>query len=197
MARRTILLVLVAVLFIATVAPIFLNKGAPKVKEVIGPAIKVDQAPADVWAKLSDLSVAHYYVPGLTGTEITTELTQGVGASRKVLSKRPPMDETVLEWNEESSIFLRLHYGKQFAWGPFKEAYFRYSIRPDGSGATLLENSMRFELKGGAITNTLFGALMGKAFSSTLLDVTVAQRLYYETGEQVSAEQIKLAKQSL
>ena len=65
-------------------------------KEVIGPAIKVDQAPADVWAKLSDLSVAHYYVPGLTGTEITTELTQGVGASRKVLSKRPPMDENPL-----------------------------------------------------------------------------------------------------
>lgn len=163
--------------------------------EVIGPALRVEQPLAEVWAKLSDLGVAHNYVPGLTGCEITTELQQGVGASRKVMSKRPPMDETVLEWVEQERMLLRLHFGDQHAWGPFKEAFFQYGIKPDGN-ATILQNSMRFELKGGAIGNLLGGALMRKAFAASLLDVTHAQRLYYQSGERVTAAQLKAAKQN-
>ncbi len=40
--------------------------------------------PLDVcWATLSDLSVPHYYVPGLTGTVIVSPRTRGEGARRR------------------------------------------------------------------------------------------------------------------
>jgi len=41
------------------------------------------------WEKLSNLELAHYYVPDLTDTKITTDLKQGVGTSRRVYSNRP------------------------------------------------------------------------------------------------------------
>ncbi|MFK7733021.1 MAG: SRPBCC family protein, partial [Pseudomonadales bacterium] len=81
--------------------------------EVKSDEFRVAQSADEVWAKLSDLSVAHLYVPGLTGTKVTTDIAQGIGASRQVFSKRPPMDETVIEWSEREGMFLRLHYGEK------------------------------------------------------------------------------------
>ncbi|MEM8499301.1 MAG: SRPBCC family protein [Pseudomonadota bacterium] len=163
--------------------------------EVKSDEFRVEQAADVVWAKLSDLSVAHLYVPGLTGTKVTTENAQGVGASRQVFSKRPPMDETVIEWKEGAGMLLRLHHGEKDNWGPFKQVFYRYGMRADGDG-TILQNSMSFELKGGKLGQVLGGGLISKAFHKTLNDVTLAQKLYYETGEQVTPDNLKAAKSS-
>ena len=48
------------------------------------------------WERMRDLTLATDYVPGLTNTVITTEQKEGVGASRRVVSRQAgPMDETV------------------------------------------------------------------------------------------------------
>ncbi len=148
--------------------------------EVIGPEVSVAMPRSEVWQLLADLSLAHHYVPGLTGTEITSEQQQGLGASRQVFSKRPPMDETVVEWQEGEGFLLRLHYGPQHAWGPFAEAFFRYGIK-DGAiqHTTLLQNAMLFRLKGGAVGAALGNLLMRKVFKSTLAKVTQAQAAFY------------------
>ena len=161
--------------------------------EVNSDEFRVEQAADVVWAKLSDLSVAHFYVPGLTGTKVTTENARGVGASRQVFSKRPPMDETVIEWEEGAGMLLRLHYGEKDNWGPFTRVFYRYGMRADGDG-TVLQNSMSFELKGGKLGHMLGSSLISKAFRKTLNEVTLAQKLYYETGEQVTPEILKAAK---
>lgn len=160
--------------------------------EVKSDEFRVELSAEEVWAKLSDLSVAHFYVPGLTGTKVTTENAQGVGASRQVFSKRPPMDETVIEWEEQSGMLLRLHYGEKDNWGPFTRVFYRYGMRADGDG-TVLQNAMSFELKGGKLGQLLGGGLISKAFRKTLNEVTLAQKLYYETGEQVTPEILKAA----
>ena len=54
------------------------------------------------WEKLSDISVAHHYVPGLVKTEIITDQRTGIGASRYVYrSEKSYIQETVEEWQEE------------------------------------------------------------------------------------------------
>ncbi len=162
-------------------------------QEVKSDVFRVAQPAEQVWEKLRDLRVAHLYVPGLTGTKVTTEIAEGVGASRQVFSKRPPMDETVIEWVEREGMLLRLHYGEKNNWGPFTQVYYRYGMRADGED-TILQNAMRYQLKGGKLGQILGGGLMSKAFRKTLNDVTLAQKLYYETGERVTPEILEAAK---
>lgn len=162
-------------------------------REALGALVQVALPIDQVWAKLSDFSLAHNYVPGITGVEITTDNTSGLGASRKVFSKRPPMDETVVEWTEGQGFLMRLHFGDKDDWGPFKQVFFRYGVRADGD-SSCLQNAMRFELKGGVLVNSLAGPLIQSAFKKSLNDITLAQKLFYETGEPVTPARLKAAK---
>jgi hypothetical protein len=57
---------------------------------------------AEAWAKLRDLTLAQYCVPGVLRIEITTARREGVGASRRAHCKGcPPVDETVILWEDE------------------------------------------------------------------------------------------------
>lgn len=152
----------------------------------------------DAWTKLSDLSIAHFYVPDLTACDITTEQTTGVGASRIVKSNRPPMIETVVEWNEGAGFLLRLHHDKGDGMPPlFSNATFRYAINEESATTTRLTNTLSYNLKFG-IFGSMLGAMIKKTMQRMQEQVTVGQRLYYETGKKVALDDvikvIKLSK---
>ena len=74
--------------------------------------IVIDLPRSEAWEKLRDISLAHNYVPGIAKTEIITEQTEGVGASRYVYrNPRSWIQETVEEWDEGSGFLIRLHKG--------------------------------------------------------------------------------------
>ena len=145
---------------------------------------------ASAWEKLSDLSQAHLYVPDLTGTEITTDAKVGVGASRRVYSQRPPLIETVIEWNEGSGFVLRLHNDKGDGVPPmFSRATFEYRISAESDSTTRLSNSMEFDMKWGAFGNVM-AKLITKPMQQMQAQIVYGQRLYYETGEKAQKEQV-------
>lgn len=162
-------------------------------REVKGPVLPLNMSMADAWSRLADMSKAHLYVPGLTDVKITTEATTGVGASRKVFGRGSPMDETVVEWNEGEGYLLLLHFGEKRNWGPFQEAYFHYSL-VEQDGQASLSNAMSFVPKGAALFGWLLYPLFEKVFAKSLLEVSLAQRLFYQTGERVPAESLAQAK---
>jgi hypothetical protein len=144
----------------------------------------------EAWVKLSDLGKAHYYVPDLTASEITTEKITGIGASRIVRSSRPPMIETVVEWNEGEGLLLWLHHDQGDGIPPLlSQATFRYSLTKESATTTRLTNTLSYDMKWGIIGN-LFGSLARKPMLKMQKQVTYGQRLYYETGEKVELEQI-------
>ncbi len=144
----------------------------------------------NAWEKLSDLSKAHYYVPDLTACDITTEQLTGVGTSRIVRSSRPPMIETVVEWNEGEGFLLRLHHDKGDGMPPlFSRATFRYAISKESESSTRLTNTLSYDMKWGPV-GSLLGALINKTMHKMQQQVTYGQRLYYETGEKVNLEQV-------
>lgn len=156
--------------------------------------IEADISMQEAWEKLRDLSVPHNYVQGLTNTEITTDQREGVGASRKVFSeKRPPMDETVVVWDEGHGFLLKLHHGDSDAQGPFKRSFFRYTIEHAGNG-TLLKNSMEYEMKWGLAGVILDKLILRKVFRAVVRDVLIGQKAFYESGEAVSADKLKQLK---
>ena len=142
------------------------------------------------WQRLSDLSKAHFYVPDLNRTEITTEQQTGVGVSRRVYGKRPPIIETVSAWQEGQGFTLKLTNDKGDGVPPmFSRANFHYAISRETDQQTRLTNTMEFEMKFG-----LLGSLLAKLIKPEIQkmqdQITVGQKLFYETGEKAQRQAV-------
>jgi len=139
------------------------------------------------WQKLRDLSVAHHYVPGLTGTEIRTALKEGVGASRRVFQGGGRwLDETVTEWAEGQGFEIRLHRAEQGMVAPFREANFRYWLEDAGPSTTRLVLTLSYTLRWGVFGALLERLAMGRGVSANLRDVALGLREYYLSGAPVT-----------
>ena len=139
------------------------------------------------WQKLSDLSVAHHYVPGLTGTEIRTALKEGVGASRRVFQGGGRwLDETVTEWAEGQGFEIRLHRAEQGMVAPFREASFRYWLEDAGPSRTRLMLTLSYNLRWGVFGALLERLAMGRGVRANLRDVALGLREYYLSGAPVT-----------
>jgi hypothetical protein len=148
------------------------------------------------WQKLSDISLAHRYVPGIVKTEIVSEHAQGVGASRYVYrNEKSYIQETVTEWHDGSGFLIALHRGEKAA-PPFKAAWFRYALEDAGDGRTRLTTKLTYEMPWGAFGNWL-GHKMAGFVKKTIEDVALSMKLYYETGEPTTASALKAYKDTL
>lgn len=158
--------------------------------------IEIDVPRAVAWEKLSDISLAHNYVPGIVKTEVVSEGTRGVGASRYVYrNAKTYIQETVVEWDEGSGFLIRLHKGDKPA-PPFRAASFRYQLADAGSDKTLFTASLEYEMPWGALGAWL-EKKMEKTVAATVRDVATAMKLYYETGAPTTAAALQAYKGSL
>lgn len=141
------------------------------------------------WEKLRDISKAHEYVPGLSGTKLTTTKKEGVGASRRVFSKYGPLDETVTEWKEGKGFTIRLHKGDKNP-APFSSAEFTYRIDKIGDKQCKLTTAMIYELPWGPIGKLLNALMFAGVVRRNVRDVVVCMKQYYESGKPVTPEQL-------
>jgi hypothetical protein len=139
------------------------------------------------WQRLRDLSVAHHYVPGLTGTEIRTAQREGVGASRRVFQSGGKwLDETVTSWTEGQGFEIRLHRGEEGMVAPFREATFRYWLEDAGVSSTRLVLTLSYTLRWGVFGALLERLAMGRGVTGNLRDVALGLRDYYLSGTPVT-----------
>lgn len=158
--------------------------------------VVIDLPREQAWEKLRDISLAHNYVPGIVNTEVVSEHTTGVGASRYVFrNKKSYIQETVEQWDEGRGFLIRLHRGDKPA-PPFKSAWFRYELAEQGVQQTLFTASMSFELPLGAFGGWLEKRLE-KFVATTISDVAISMKLYYETGRPTTSSALKAYKASL
>ncbi len=136
----------------------------------------------DAWAKLRDLTAADRYVPGLSRVEITTDATEGLGASRRVYQGDDDgFDETVVEWTDGAGFLIRLHDGENGPNFPLANAFFRYHIEPANSGsATRATLSLSYAIRGGWFGRAMH-PLIGGAIRSRIRTITANMKAYYES----------------
>ena len=152
--------------------------------------LEMDMPRSAAWQRLRDLTVAHHYVPGLTGTEITTSQKEGVGASRRVhQSGGRWLDETVTSWTEGHGFEIRLHRGVEGMGPPFREASFRYWLEDAEGGRTRIVLGLSYDLRWGWLGALLERLAMGRGVTGNLRDVALGMREYYLTGAPVSDAQ--------
>ncbi|HEF4761292.1 TPA: SRPBCC family protein [Pseudomonas putida] len=141
-------------------------------------SVLLDLSPSDAWTRLSDLSLAPHYVPGLTGCQFHPGPRQGIGASRRVLRKGGQyLDESVVQWREGVGFELRLHKGSNDSPFPFRRARFSYALQNEGD-ATRITLQMHYSLRGGR----LMERMLGKAFDKVVQQIAENLKAYYETG---------------
>ena len=159
-------------------------------------SVVIIDVPKDkAWDRLRDLSLAHYYVPGIVRTEITTDQKQGVGASRKVFqAKGGYLDETVTEWDEGSGFRIRLHKGPKDT--PFKNAYFRYQLDSTADNKTRFTATMGYTPPLGAIGSVIDTLLLNRIISSVIRDIALSMKVFYETGKPTTKAQLKKVKKT-
>jgi hypothetical protein len=133
----------------------------------------------EAWELLRDLGRARHYVPGLTDVQITTEQREGVGASRRVFSKRgAPMDETVVRWDEGRGFEIRLHRGEAGPPPPFREARFVYALVPDGERCRI-ETTLSWVSRWGVLGKLLDALVMRRAIGRTVQQVADGLAQHY------------------
>lgn len=165
--------------------------------QTVSAEFEVELSMADAWERLRDLSRPDMYVQGLTAVELTTEQRQGVGASRRVTQgKSFKLDETVTEWQEGKGFTLRLHRGEKAAIPLLPAHFFDYGLR-EAEGRVYLHNQMRYQVGLGFLGALLDKLVLRRVLRSQLRDVTLAQKIYYETGQKVTADILKSAKAML
>ena len=101
--------------------------------------VRADVPVDAAWTLLSDFSLAHNYVPGLSRTEIVSAQTQGVGTHRRVYDADGDyIEETITEWHEGRGFTIRLHEGDA-PMTPFEQVLFDYRLDPAAGDATAEE----------------------------------------------------------
>lgn len=150
------------------------------------------------WENLRNLELAHLYVPGLTRTEITTALKEGVGASRRVYGRQSgmkvEMDETVIRWDEGRGFRIRLHEGEKPMF-PFRNAWFDYGIAAEGD-KTRFTCVLGFEMPMGFL-GRLLEPLLKPVVTGNVRDVALSLKYFYETGKSpTNADRAALRKQA-
>lgn len=153
--------------------------------------VNLDRAAA--WRRLRDLSAPHLYVPGLTAAAFTGRQREGAGTRRRVRAAGIlALDETVTEWRESAGLTLRLHRGGRGPPMPFRAFLFDYGLVERG-GRTWLVNRVCYSLRPGP-WGALDRAVLRPFIARLLRDITLAQKIRYETGERVTAARLRAWK---
>lgn len=135
------------------------------------------------WEKLRDLTLAKFYVPGVSACQIVTEQKEGVGTSRVVTTPQTgDMHETVTEWNEGQGFSIRLHKGEKPP-TPFREAHFHYRLIPTGPQTCEIHTEMDYTPSFGVLGRILDRLLLGPMTRKSTQAVAAGLAAYYERVE--------------
>ena len=154
--------------------------------------LNLDRAAA--WRRLRDLSAPHLYVPGLTGAAFSGPRREGAGTRRRVRAAGIlTLDETVTEWRESAGLTLRLHRGDHGPPIPFRTFHFEYGL-VDRGDRTWLVNRVGYSLRSFPWGARLDRVVLRPFIARLLRDITLAQKIHYETGERVTAARLRAWK---
>ncbi len=154
--------------------------------------VTIDMPREKAWEIMQDFTSPHKYVPGLLKTEMHTEQTTGVGASRRVFKKMMALDETVTEWNEGEGFKIRLHDGDKPK--PFPNSYFIYKIEDAGDDKTRFTATMGYQFPFGALGKIIDDLIVSRIVNDEIRCVALAVKHYYETGTTPTPADIKRLK---
>ncbi|MGI9284758.1 MAG: SRPBCC family protein [Pseudomonadales bacterium] len=180
MLKASLKILLLLLLVLLAAGWVFCSGLEDRVTAVHGEKI-LELPRAEAWTKLQDLTLAHFYVPGIIKTEIVTEQTVGVGASRRVYQETDDyLNETVIDWVEGQGFTLRLHRDNGSAPFPFQQASYTYHLRDSGNGHTRVDTTLEYAMGAGCLGYWLDKLYLHNVLQSRADEVPAALKRFYE-----------------
>ena len=104
----------------------------------VSATIKASQS--SVWATLADIGTIAEWNPGVVISRVTSDQTEGKGASRYCqLPGNAFLEERVVEWDPNSRLTFRIIDSNL----PFKTADIRFTLDPRGSATLVTVSNVR------------------------------------------------------
>ncbi len=165
--------------------------------QTVSAELPLDLDRAAAWERMRDLSVANNYVPGLSTITFVGPRREGVGTHRRVrMYGLMTLDETVIEWREGAGLTLQLSRGGKRPMPVLREQFFDYALE-ERDGGMWLVNTMRYETGLGALGALIDRLVLRRVMARQLDHITLAQKLYYESGRRATPEMLKAAESRL
>ena len=98
------------------------------------------------------------------------------------------------EWRESAGLTIRLHRGDRGPPPPFRTFLFEYGL-VERDGGTWLVNCVLYSLRAVPWRARVDRALLRPFIARLLGDITLAQKIHYETAERVTAAGLRAWKQ--
>ncbi|MEO1287361.1 MAG: SRPBCC family protein [Chloroflexota bacterium] len=158
----------------------------------VSDSIRIDAPKDQVWAVLADFGGILNYNPGISNAYSTSDVNSGLGATRHCdLLPMGSIEERIIEWNEGSDYLVDI-YQFNGLMPPIKSAQARLSVEADGD-QSIAHMIMTFEMKMGVIGKAMSTVMLESQYQKAVTGIMQGLKLYVETGQQGTRDNIKLA----
>lgn len=133
----------------------------------------------EVWEELSDIGNIYEWNPGVQESHLTSEISQGVGASRHCdLEDGNYLDEDVIEWDPSRVLTIRTARTSL----PLQRADIRFTLQEIEEGTTVRIIS-DYELKYGLLGKLLDALFVRRKFSRAMDTLLAGLKEQVEAGQ--------------
>ncbi len=141
--------------------------------------VRIDAPTERVWAAIADLGAIDKFHPGVRKSYYTSELREGVGASRHCdLLPFGSVEERAIAWKNGESLTLEIFDGERTP--PFQTASAIMSVERDGDG-TIARLALEYRLRYGVLGALLDRLLIRARFEKMVPAVLAGLKRFTET----------------
>ncbi len=145
--------------------------------------IEITKSKEEVWNAIAKLGDICHASPGVLKSHVTSELREGVGATRHVdfTKMGATLEEKIITWNEGESLSLEVY---EFHKLPgIKSMTADFSVRRENN-KTMLRADLHYDMKN-VFFNIMNSLIMKKMSTKNWNAVLAGHKKYIETGERV------------
>ena len=140
--------------------------------------ITIHDSPENVWRVLADYKVVASWAPDVTAVHITSDVSQGVGATRLCSTADfGDLEETVTDWQEGKSLTYSVTGNL-----PLNDTALTWSLRAKGDD-TIVRAQAHYEIKEGAFNTVMERLTLRRTLASAFEDALLGFKHHVETGE--------------
>lgn len=151
--------------------------------------IQIDAPGEKVWATLADIGSVQDYSPGVVKSFYSSDIKEGVGASRHCdLLPTGTVEERIVNWREGEQYSIEIYDGTEIRYTGV--AHFKLRRGGEGTIVTQIMDYRPTEDPTGASGSRSMKGLVGKVIEGNL----VGLKHFIETGEVVTGEVFKRIK---
>ncbi len=145
--------------------------------------IRINATPAQVWGVLASLDTLDRYDPGVTKSELISQVPAGPGAERRCdLAPGGWFKERVADWEPARSLSFELFDCSL----PVRRLKHSYALTPDGDG-TIVRQRMEYELKFGVLGKVMDAVMVRKKWDAGIKGFFGGLKGYVESNEHPAA----------